>query len=103
MHDYKIIQHCVIVLQEQFSLEESHLHRVALRIKAGKSGDSIFIKNVASAVFGDEVLIASSVTGVKCNAKKNSVAKPALCPKRLDYIKSKIKYFFKYNFLVSNL
>ena len=79
--------------QEQFYLEESQLSQVNFRVKPGQSGDTLFVKNLATAVFGNEVLMESSVTGVKCNAKKNSVAKPALCPKRLDYIKSKILNF----------
>ncbi|CAL1262436.1 unnamed protein product, partial [Larinioides sclopetarius] len=73
--------------KEQFMLDENHLNTVNFRVKPGQSGDSMFIKNLSSAVFGEEVLLSSSVTGSKCNAKKQSVAKPALCPKRLDYMK----------------
>lgn len=76
-------------MQENFGLDESHFNRVTVRVKPGTAGDSMFVKNLASAVFGDEVLMASSVTGVKCNAKKESVAKPALCTMQLNFIKSK--------------
>ncbi|KAG8158694.1 hypothetical protein JTE90_012167, partial [Oedothorax gibbosus] len=73
--------------REDFWLEESLLEKVLFRVKAGQPGDSVFVKNLSSAVFGDEILMKSSVTGTKCNAKKESVAKPALCATRLNYIK----------------
>ena len=72
---------------------------MTLRVKKGQPGDSMFVKNLSSIVFGDEVLLASSVTGAKCNAKKDAVPKPALCQKRLDYIKSKINHFFRHVYI----
>ncbi|KAG8192336.1 hypothetical protein JTE90_002156 [Oedothorax gibbosus] len=63
------------------------LEKVLWRVKPGQVGDSLFVKNLAVAVFGEDILMSSSVTGTKCNAKKGSVAKPGLCEKKMEYIK----------------
>lgn len=78
------------------NLDEINLKKATFTVKPGYSGASLFVKNLACAVFGEGILLKSSLTGSKCNAKKDAVARLALCPERLNYIKSKIDYISIY-------
>ncbi|KAF5308581.1 hypothetical protein FQR65_LT18060 [Abscondita terminalis] len=57
-----------------------------------KKKDTIFMKEMATAVFGDEILINSSVTGITCNRKREP-AKPALVPTKLMAIQGLILFY----------
>ncbi|KAG8176080.1 hypothetical protein JTE90_025538 [Oedothorax gibbosus] len=70
------------VTGEEFGTDEKMLSKVLWRVKPGQVGGSLFVKNLAVAVFGEDTLMSSSVTGTKCNAIKGSVTKPGLCEKK---------------------
>ncbi|KAG8176130.1 hypothetical protein JTE90_012384 [Oedothorax gibbosus] len=76
------------VTGEELGMDEKLLIKVLWRVKPGQVGDSLFVTNFAVAVFGEDFLMASSVTGTKCNAIKGSVAKPGLCEKKWNISRS---------------
>lgn len=53
------------------------------------SHDSKFTYYLLKAVYGSEVLAASSRTGRKCNSIKGSISKPPLDQDLLHFVKSK--------------
>lgn len=57
-----------------------------------KKKDTIFLKELATAVFGEEVLKNSSVCGSASNRNKNEVAKPALDPTKLLAMQDLLKH-----------
>ncbi|KAG8236270.1 hypothetical protein J437_LFUL016493 [Ladona fulva] len=63
--------------------------RTASCVRSGQAGDSLFVKNLALAIWGAKTLASRSVTGKRCMAIKHSVAKPPLSPKKVEYIKEK--------------
>ncbi|XP_046392336.1 BEN domain-containing protein 5-like [Ischnura elegans] len=63
--------------------------KAASCVRSGQAGDSLFVKNLALAIWGPETLACRSVTGKRCTAIQDSVPKPPLSPKKLDYIKEK--------------
>ncbi|XP_055588079.1 uncharacterized protein LOC129740435 [Uranotaenia lowii] len=56
----------------------------------GERGDRTFVAKLAVAVFGEETLAYSSVTGRKSNAHRNLPPKAALCPQKLAAIGLKL-------------
>ncbi|KAK5640347.1 hypothetical protein RI129_011158 [Pyrocoelia pectoralis] len=48
-----------------------------------KKKDTIFLKELATAVFGDDILMNSSICGMPSNRKKGEAVKPALDPTKL--------------------
>ncbi|KAG8174312.1 hypothetical protein JTE90_007662 [Oedothorax gibbosus] len=75
---------------EKFQIDPSKLE-MAKKVKAGEPGDSLYIKNLAVVVWGKQELANRSVCGFRCNAKKKSVARKALTPEKLGFIKDKFK------------
>ncbi|KAG8182606.1 hypothetical protein JTE90_021742 [Oedothorax gibbosus] len=75
---------------EKFQIDPSKLE-MAKKVKAREPGDSLYIKNLAVVVWGKQELANRSVCGFWCNAKKEYVARKALTPEKLDFIKDKFK------------
>lgn len=60
---------------------------IANKVKYGEAGDSLFTKKCALQLWGSATLAERSVTGRKCNSKKDSTAKPPLTPEKVSLIK----------------
>ncbi|XP_062533290.1 uncharacterized protein LOC134202267 [Armigeres subalbatus] len=56
----------------------------------GEKGDRQFISKLAVAVFGEKVLLSSSVTGRPSNSHNNIPPKPPLCPRKVAAIGAKL-------------
>ncbi|KAL7298910.1 hypothetical protein TKK_0008016 [Trichogramma kaykai] len=69
-------------------IDETAYYEAKNNAAAGKAATEYdrFVKTIAHFIFGDEELKISSVKGRKCNAKKNSVVKPALDPIKLSAV-----------------
>lgn len=59
------------------------------KLKSKDKGYSMFVKDVAESLIGRDILKGSSVKGRKCNAKKDSVAKPKIEDTKLLAVKGK--------------
>ncbi|XP_071455381.1 BEN domain-containing protein 5-like [Hetaerina americana] len=71
--------------------------KAASCVRSGQAGDSLFVKNLALAIWGPETLSCRSVTGKRCTAIQDSVPKPPLSPRKLDYIKEKFIQRIQHN------
>ncbi|KAL7292827.1 hypothetical protein TKK_0013651 [Trichogramma kaykai] len=69
-------------------IDETTYYEAKNNAAAGKAATEYdrFVKTIAHFIFGDEELKISIVKGRKCNAKKNSVVKPALDPIKLSAV-----------------
>lgn len=56
----------------------------------GEKGDRNFISKLALAVFGEDILVNSSVTGRPSNAHHNIPPKPPLCSEKMAAIEAKL-------------
>ncbi|KAG8231057.1 hypothetical protein J437_LFUL010255 [Ladona fulva] len=74
---------------EEFLSEEKFQEAVSY-IQDGENGDSMFVKNLALAIWGKETLSRRSVTGRRCMAIMDSKPKPPLSPNKLTYIREKL-------------
>ncbi|KAK4882492.1 hypothetical protein RN001_005811 [Aquatica leii] len=54
--------------------------------------DSIFLKELATAIFGDDILMNSSICGMASNRKKGEAVKPALDPTKLLAMQDLLKH-----------
>ncbi|XP_072155514.1 uncharacterized protein [Bemisia tabaci] len=61
--------------EEEFVVTPEHLQKTYSGVKAGRKGDATFAKNLASAVFSDEVLMRSSWSGNAAQGGKKKVKK----------------------------
>ncbi|KAM7282778.1 BEN domain-containing protein 5-like isoform X1 [Ixodes scapularis] len=52
-----------------------------------KIGASVAIKNLATSVWGSEVLLTRTVTGVPSNANKAKESRPPLTPKKVAFLR----------------
>ncbi|XP_058456103.1 uncharacterized protein LOC131433626 [Malaya genurostris] len=67
-----------------------YLKSINYKSGPGEKGDRIFISKLAVAVFGQETLANSSVTGRPSNAHNHLPPKPPLCPQKMAAIGLKL-------------
>nr|XP_018899488.1 PREDICTED: uncharacterized protein LOC109032039 [Bemisia tabaci] len=58
-------------VEKEFKITEEQYASIKNGVTKGSAGDSLFVKNLAVAVFTTDVLMVSSVTGSECLARKN--------------------------------
>lgn len=56
-----------------------------------KIGSSLAIKNLATSVWGSDVLLTRTVTGVPSNANKEKESRPPLTPKKVAFLRGEGK------------
>lgn len=56
-----------------------------------KIGASVAVKNLATSVWGSDVLLTRTVTGVPSNANKDKEPRPPLTPKKVAFLRGEGK------------